>query len=196
MCMILLIWLCFRLDFMDLLSFDTFNRVEISIWSAFLIAIYYSIVVAFLRVEQVIHQRWRYILLEMQVLILAMFFPFDKMHDLLDFFVQYDRREAAVHAISALPPTKSAIFHRGIHPLPTGFESLSRGGGKVLVTDSCGPTNPLNPKSLHVRFYTSLLPKARFTGLEYSADGHLPRDSQALNVLPLNSKWYWIADLQ
>lgn len=121
------------------------------------------------------------------VLILVIIDPFSSITLNLDYHLNKSEREETVRSVldGSLKPNVSN--NTALIQLPDKYESLSKGGGEIVVKGSGQDT--------HILFYTYRGLIDNFAGFIYTIDGRIPDETlfgEFFQVKKLDHNWYWV----
>lgn len=181
-------------DGVDLLTPFIFPLIAATVWALFIGVLIGALVKAQSAKNQALSRRFRFVIIDLVVALVAIFFPFTNVRNFCDFNFNFNKRMEVIEMARNAKLSRPHDYNRTVCALPSGFEYLSKGGGEVIVTDANNHTDKMDPRSFHVLFYTFCGILRHYSGFEYSADDKPPSDAKdARETVHLRKNWYWVA---
>ncbi|MDR3613254.1 MAG: hypothetical protein P4L53_06795 [Candidatus Obscuribacterales bacterium] len=154
---------------------------------------------------------FRFVILNFVTLSIVTFVPLSEIRNDLDFNFNFGKRMEVVERAINGELHRAHDKNGDIYSLPAGWKYLSKGGGEVIVNSADKRIDAVDPRTLHVLFFTDRGILSQYAGFEYAADGNpntteMARSIKLLNMsqnnpveptLPDNTKllrknWYWV----
>jgi len=188
----LLLMCAFYWDIVDLLTPFIFPWLEMGVVLVFVCVSIGALVRAFRARGIEPFQRFKFVVLNAVVALTAMFFPFTEMRSKYDFDVNLSKRMEVIEMVKAGKLSRPYSHNHGICVLPGHLRHLSK-SGEIYVSNGQFDSDIVNPRNLHVFFYTFRGILSHFSGFEYVADGTAPEEAaDAREIKILSKNWYWI----
>jgi len=138
--------------------------------------------------------RFKFVVFDLLVAFIAIFFPFRQFMKICDFNVNFERRMEVVKMIKEGKIVETEFEGRSAYRLPEGWQDLSHGGGEVMVIDANRIHRHTKERNLHIVFYINRGLLEHYSGFEYCSDGkpgNVPDKPKSIE--PLRENWYWVA---
>jgi len=193
--LLLLATCIFYWDGMDLLTPFIFPLIAFAVRVLFIGISIGALTKGCLTRDQAIVRRFRFVILDLVVALVAIFFPFLEVRLFCDFNFNLNKRMQVVEMARSGTLRRPHGYNRTVCALPLGFEYLSKGGGEVIVTDGNNTIGDIDRNSFHVLFYTFRGVLSHYSGFVYTADAKPPVDYiDAKEIRFLRKYWYWVAN--
>jgi hypothetical protein len=181
-------------DGIDLMTCFLYPIAAGIVWVVFAMVCIGAVIKACVARQGRLLHRLRFVLFDVIVVLLAIYFPFNTIKTWCDFNFNLPLR---MHVVSLVERNKLQSQISGstkLCQLPFYLNFLSKGRGEIIITDGIHRSDQIDPSSLHIFFFTFRGILARHSGFEYSADGKPPADAKEARELDLiRPHWYWAA---
>jgi hypothetical protein len=178
----------FYWDGMDLLTPFIFPFIAMTVAFVFICVMCCALVKACMVNTESLSERFRFVVLDLNVALTAMFFSFTDFRNVCDFNLNFNRRMEVVELARSDKLSRSHSYNQCVCALPPDLKYLSKGGGEVIVSRDSADT-------VHVLFYTYRGILSHYSGFQYSSDGKPPVDlDKRAEIVPLRKNWYWLAE--